>query len=458
MKMLKIFIFTLVLLALFWNCDSPTDNKDKIAVLSGQVLDVGTLNPIANAGLIVLDFPENSGLTNNEGFFTIEVETEVSLDIQLRVFKDGYYADTLALLAVPGNTLSNITVNLESRTAVSQPSGSAASVILFSANPSSIGVRESGAPEISEITFQVQDSAGIPVDLNNSVTVDFFIGSSPGQGVFISPTSGATSSGGLVKTSLFSGTRAGVVQLIAQIGSGANMIISKPVAIAIHGGLPDSTHFSLAVQKLNFPGYNIYGLTDKITAFVGDKYSNPVRTGTAVYFNTTGGLIEGSALTNLTGQASVDLISAAPRPLHPTLGLGFATITGITVDERQEEIEAYAIVLFSGIPQISVNPVSINVQNGGSQSFLYYVEDQNNNPLAGGTTINVTVEAGDIEAVGNTSVNLPDTQSPSWTTFGFSLVDTFIEGDTLAPTPASVKISTSGPNGNLEFSLFGSAD
>ena len=202
----------------------------------------------------------------------------------------------------------------------------------------------------------------------------------------------------------------------------------------------------------------MFSLHWKITAFVGDKYSNPVRTGTAVYFNTTGGLIEGSALTNLTGQASVDLISAAPRPLHPTLGPGFATITGITVDERQEEIEAYAIVLFSGIPQISVNPVSINVQNGGSQSFLYYVEDQNNNPLAAGTTINVTVEAGDIEAVGNTSVNLPDTQSPSWTTFGFSLVDTFIEGDTLAPTPASVKISTSGPNGNLEFSLFGSAD
>ena len=154
MKMLKIFIFTLVLLALFWNCDSPTDNKDKIAVLSGQVLDVGTLNPIANAGLIVLDFPEVSGLTNNEGFFTIEVETEVSLEIQLRVFKDGYYADTLALLAVPGNTLSNITVSLESRTAVSQPSGSAASVILFSANPSSIGVRKAVLPKFLKLLFR----------------------------------------------------------------------------------------------------------------------------------------------------------------------------------------------------------------------------------------------------------------------------------------------------------------
>ena len=369
MKMLKIFIFTLLLFALLWNCDSPTDNKDKIAVLSGQVLDGETLNPLANAGLIVLDFPEISGLTNNDGFFTIEVETEVSLDIQLRVFKDGYFADTLALLAVPGNTLSNITVTLQSRTPVTQPSGSAASIILFSANPSSIGVRESGAPEISEITFQVQDSSGIPVDLNNSVTVDFFIGSSPGQGLFISPTSGVTTSSGLVRTSLFSGTRAGVVQLIAQITSGTSTIVSKPVAIAIHGGLPDSTHFSLAVEKLNFPGYNIYGLTDQITAYVGDKYSNPVRPGTAVYFKTTGGLIEGSALTNLSGQASVNLISAAPKPYHPILQEGFATITGITVDERQQEIEAYAIVLFSGIPRITVNPVTIDVPHNGSQFF-----------------------------------------------------------------------------------------
>jgi hypothetical protein len=458
MKMLKIFILTLVLLPLFLTCDSPTENSDKIAVLSGQVLDLATLNPIANAGLIVLDFPEISGLTNSEGFFQLEVETEVSLDIQLRVFKDNYYADTLSLLAVPGNTLSNITVTLESFTPVTQPSGSAASVILFSASPSSIGVRESGAPEISEITFQVQDSSGIPVDLNNSVTVNFLIGSSPGQGVFISPTSGVTASAGLVKTSLFSGTRAGVVQLIAQIGSGSNMIVSKPVAIAIHGGLPDSTHFSLAVEKLNFPGYNIYGLTDKITAFVGDKYSNPVRPGTAVYFNTTGGIIEGSALTGITGQASVDLISAAPRPLHALYGPGFATVTGITVDERQEEIEAYAIVLFSGIPQISVNPTSIIVTNGGSQQFAYSVSDQNGNPLAEGTTITVTVEAGDIKAVGNTGINLPDTQSSGWTNFGFSLVDTFIEGDTLSPVPASVKISTSGPNGNLEYQLFGSSD
>ncbi len=208
-----------------------------------------------------------------------------------------------------------------------------------------------------------------------------------------------------------------MVQLIAEVHLGTQVIRSMPVAVAIHGGLPDSTHFSLAVEKLNFPGYNIYGLIDRITAYVGDKYGNPVKPETAVYFTTTGGLIEGSAFTDVLGQASVRLVSAAPKPLHPILGPGFATVTGRTADENQNEIEALAIVLFSGVPQISVNPSNIDVPNGGSQYFAYRVSDQNNNPLAAGTSISVTVEKGDVEAYGNTNLTLPDTQSPAWTFF-----------------------------------------
>ena len=73
MKLIKLFTLTVLVLAMAWNCDSPTDNESKIAVLSGQVLDGTTLNPIANAGLVVLEFPEISGLTTNEGFFRLEI-------------------------------------------------------------------------------------------------------------------------------------------------------------------------------------------------------------------------------------------------------------------------------------------------------------------------------------------------------------------------------------------------
>jgi hypothetical protein len=457
MKFITHFLLSSILLfVLFWNCDDTTDaDTDNIAILSGQVLDASTQDAIENAGLIVLEFPEISGLTNSNGDFTLEIETEVSLDIQIRVFKDEYYADTLSLLAVPGTNQSNIRVFLESQSAVNQPSGSAASIILFGADPNPIGVKESGAPEVSEVSFQVQDSAGVPVDLNNSVQVNFRVVSGPNGGEFINPSSGITASNGLVKTSLFSGTIAGVVQLEATVNSGVNTIVSKPVALTIHGGLPDSTHFSLAVEKLNFPGWAYYGLRDRITAYVGDKYSNPVRPGTPVYFSTTGGIIEGSTFTGPTGEGSVNLISAAPKPVHPVYGPGFATVTGRTSDENFNQIETYAIVLFSGVPHITVSPTTINVPDQGSQSFTFTVEDINGNPMSAGTSISVSVESGDVKAIGNTGETLPDTQSKGWTNFSFVLTDA--APDTNKLNQVGVKISTSGPNGNLTYSIYGTA-
>lgn len=438
-----------------WSCDNPAEENKNKAVLSGQVVNSETLAPIANAVVLVLEYPEISTFTDANGTFNLEIEVEEAVEVRLRAFKESYVADTLQVVASPGRTVSDLNLALQPTETTPMPSGAAASIILSGVNPNSIGVRESGSPEVAEIAFQVQDSSGTPVDLQHSVRVDFILGSNPGEGCFISPTSASTGAGGLAKTSLFSGTKSGVVQLIAEVHLGTQTIRSMPVAVAIHGGLPDSTHFSLAVEKLNFPGYNIYGLIDRITAYVGDKYGNPVKPETAVYFTTTGGLIEGSAFTDLLGQASVRLVSAAPKPLHPTLGAGFATVTGRTADENQNEIEALAIVLFSGVPQISVNPSSIDVPNGGSQYFAYRVSDQNNNPLAGGTSIAVTVEKGDVEASGNINLTLPDTQSPAWTFFGFTLTDS--KPDSNDVNPVSVKINTNGPNGNLEYILSGIA-
>ncbi len=99
-----------------------------------------------------------------------------------------------------------------------------------------------------------------------------------------------------------------------------------------------------------------------------------------------------------------------------------------------------------------MNPNVVDVPNAGSQYFAYRVSDQNDNPLAGGTSISVSVESGDVEAVGNTNLTLPDTQSPAWTFFGFSLIDT--KPDSVDINQVSVKINTSGPNGNLEY-VFG---
>ena len=106
-------------------------------------------------------------------------------------------------------------------------------------------------------------------------------------------------------------------------------------------------------------------------------------------------------------------------------------------------------------PTGSGSSISINVPHNGSQSFNFTVSDQNGNPLAGGTSIGVSVEAGEIKAVGNTGETLPDTQSPAWTNFSFALTDT--NTDTNAVNQAAVKISTTGPNGNLTYTISGIA-
>lgn len=461
--MMRIFPLLIVIMFIFWgifSCNNPTDsnepNPENMVVLNGQVVNFETSAPIPNAVVILLNYsPEQSTVTDGSGMFTFEFEVDQTVGVEIVAFKESFIADTLSVLAVPGRTINDLQLGLTATSSTPVPSGEAASIILSGVSPASIGVRESGSPEVAEITFEVQDSMGIPVDIDHSVTVNFYLGSAPGGGEFLHPLSDQTSSTGKASTSIFSGITAGVVQIIAEVVQGSETLRSQPVAVAIHGGLPDSTHFSLAVEKLNFPGYNIYGLTDGITAYVGDKYGNPVKPETAVYFTTTGGIIEGSALTDLMGRAGVDLMSAAPKPYHPTLGAGFATITGRTADENQNTIEAYAIVLFSGIPQISVNPTSINVPNAGSQSFFYTVSDQNGNPLAGGTNISVSVESGDVDAVGNTNLTLPDTQSPAWTNFGFSLVDSAPDSNVV--NAVNVKISTTGPNGNLEATISGIA-
>src|SRR5206468_7073605 len=126
-----------------------------------------------------------------------------------------------------------------------------------------------------------------------------------------SPDTVSTDSDGLASVTVTSGTLAQAVQVRAQITGTA--IHSEPVRVAIHGGLPNANHFSFAVERKNVPGL-VFLILDPITALVGDRYGNPVQEGTAVYFTTTGGVIQGSAPTDDHGLAKVDLVTGNPFP------------------------------------------------------------------------------------------------------------------------------------------------
>ncbi|MEE9574139.1 MAG: Ig-like domain-containing protein [Candidatus Neomarinimicrobiota bacterium] len=426
------------------------------SIISGQVVSQQTTFPLDSALVRIFGTTLDLVLTtDSQGRFSFEVVLEFDEDLMIMTYRENYLPDTTEATLVAGEDLNVPIIALEEleNNTGGGPTGDPVSIFLSSISSTTIGVKESGSPETTQLSFVVQDSTGRPIDLEHSVTINFRLGSGPGGGEFLSPYSVPTNSSGQAAVSLTSGTKAGTVQVIAEIDLGSEMITSIPVAIAIHGGLPDYTHFSIAPVLVNFPGYNIFGVKDQIVAFVGDKYANPVRPETAVYFTTTGGIIEGSTLTDAQGIGSVALISAEPRPFHETLGAGFGTVTASTVDENSAIISRETIVLFSGVPQVSITPTSINVPNGGSQSFSYYVGDQNGNPLAGGTSVQVLVEGDDVDAQGDLGFVLPDTQSPAWTQFNFLIYDT---ADTIIVVkPVTIRIQTTGPNGGGFITISG---
>ena len=81
--------------------------------------------------------------------------------------------------------------------------------------------------------------------------------------------------------------------------------------------------------------------------------------------------------------------------------------------------------------------------------------DQNGNPLAGGTSITVSVQGDDVEGQGDLEVSLPDTQSPAWTQFNFLVYDT-VDSVNVAK-PVTIRIATTGPNGEGFITVSGTS-
>lgn len=457
----------LIISMIISSCNPPTDPKfiddtggggggtTGNVVISGEVTDNSTALPIDSASVrIEYQVGQVVTKTGSDGKFTTGITLDTGRTVTIIVSKSNYKTDTTLIFAAVGSTNNVTGIKLIPTTTSTSTSGPVATIYLAEQSLNSIGVKESGSPETVRLTFQASDSLGNPINTSNAVLVKFSFLAQPAGGEFLSPTFVTTNSEGKANVYLTSGTIAGVVQIKAEIDLGSKKISSLPISVAIHGGLPDLTHFGLGPALLNFAGYNILGLTNQITAYIGDKYGNPVRPGTTVYFTTSGGIITGSAKTDQNGAASATLFSNEPRPAHPTLGVGFGTITATTADETGQAISRETIVLFSGVAQISISPSSgFDIPNGSSQTFQYEVKDQNGNPLVGGTTITVEVEGEDVETRGDVNLTMPDTQSKAYTKFSFNVRDKVDTVD--VAKPVYIKITTNGQNGNVFTSVSG---
>lgn len=458
MKILKLLTVLLIINFYFVGCgkspSSPSSSELEYVTVSGQVIDFSSGEPIQNAAIKIVADTANYGVTtDNDGKYSKTFPLVKSTDVKIYASKENYKGDSTIVFAVPGRSIDVPTLKLQKITGTTV-SGSPASIVLVHQTYSSIGVKESGDNETTTLTFEVRDSSGNPITIDNAVTVKFLLGANPGGGLFLDPPAKKTNSAGQASVNLTSGTKAGAVQIIAEVTIDSRIIRSKPVNVSIHGGLPDINHFSVAAEYSNVPGLAHYGFVDKITAYVGDKYANPVKPNTSVYFTTTGGIIQGSTLTNDLGIGTVQLITALPAPIHPTLGPNFATITASTADENNQTISREIVILFSGYPDITISPSTFNIPNGGSQVFNYTVADLNGNPIAPGNTINVIVE-GNVLASGDLNINMPDTQSRKFTQFSFTIQDA--DPDINVSKPVTIKIEVNGPNGYNSLKISGTA-
>ena len=459
-KTLVLFGFVLALAVASIGCDSGGEEESGDVTLQGQILDAGN-NPVAEA-VVRADPPGVITETDDQGRYTVTFEVDSTTTVRVQVTKNGFTTNSTQVLAIAGRVIDVPTLRITETIDSGPISGQASNILLGSQSAEIIGVKESGSPEVANIEFIVADSLGRPVTLENAVDVVFTLGQQPGGGEFISPQRVRTDNNGRAVVNLSSGTRAGVVQIVAQAQVGGVTIRSLPVSVAIHGGLPDQEHFSLGPVRFNFPGLRRFGLTNQIAVIVGDKYSNPVRPQTVVYFSTTHGVIEGSVATNAQGRGTVSLISANPLPPD-----GIAVVTARTADENQDSVRSQTPVVFSGIPVVTINPGVVQL----GRTYNLTVTDQNGNPLVQGTSIRTQVEGTNVKCVGNCDVELDDTsfiggigydnvvRGQGITEFRFAAVaDIPAEAnpDSVAPPVVeAITVNVSGDNGRLEVVLGG---
>ncbi|WP_397547391.1 carboxypeptidase regulatory-like domain-containing protein [Rhodothermus marinus] len=452
--------FLLVAGVLLWaGCDQATTEETAgIVTLTGQVLDAETNEPIIGA-LVQLQPQGLLTETDSVGRYRFEVTIDSTMELTVSATKTGYSSASLPVLAVPDRTIEVPVLRL-TRTATEEPvSGEAANILLLSQSDQAIGVRESGSKETAELVFQVSDSMGRPVVLDHAVRVRFRFGVQPGGGEYLFPEEAQTDNSGRVRVHVASGTKAGVVQVVAEANVNGRTIRSQPVSLAIHGGLPDQNFFTVAPERYNFPGLRIYGLTNTISVIVGDQYGNPVKPGTVVYFTTTHGVIEGSTRTDAQGQGSVRLFSANPLPPD-----GIAVITATTADRFQQPVTRKIPVVFSGTPRLLISSHIPQL----NQTYQVFLHDENGNPLAAGTRLTVEAQGTKVKAVGDTEVELDDTvimndddvftyedvvRGPGITEFKFRIVPDNNLEETGEPSVEAFVIRVDSPNGRLELSF-----
>lgn len=455
---------------------SAFEDEPVTAEVSGLVTNEAD-NPLGGAEVLAqYDGATQTRFTGPDGTYRFEFEIpeaeEVEITISIRLDSLLVNARTVTLTSnEPVQRDIDFVLSVQDEDddgpVVSQPSGRVSRLILAEASATTLRVVESGGPETVSLTFVALDSVGQEVNGSNAVDVRFRFGQNPGGGLAVNPEVAQTDARGEVTAVVSSGTRSGVVQLVAEATRPDGSIVrSDPVRLTIHGGLPAQNFFTVAPAIRNIPGLVRYSETTPIEVIAGDRFSNPVAPATAVYFSTTHGIVGASAMTNGDGLGSVVLRSANPLPTTN----GIVVVSAETAGRDEERVTDQTPVVFSGPTVLTLSP-----QAARFGDYTLTVSDPLGNPLVDGTSVVVTVDGEGVELNGSTEVNLDDTAVTTSDLNGDGALQpnevTVVTGRDITVFPfsvtrdlesteqsvSSITVTVTSPNGDLTTSIFPSA-
>lgn len=481
-KRIPALLLLLTLAVLFVSCneDDTTASRGE-AIVNGVVKDNSSGLPIVGASVLAASPASGtqSQTTDAEGKFSFTFAVDSTDLVTLTLSKSGYRDSTFGVAITSGNVVT-LPVGMSPRSPVipGGGTGQAQTIAFLGAEPRQVTVYGVGGQETAILGYEVRDSVGNPIDLVNAVNIAFTLSGAPGGGEYLSPATVRTNAIGRAYTTFNAGIRAGVAQVVARatVGIPPRTIESAPIRVIIAAGYPDPAHFTLAAARYNFPALGFVGKRLRVSVLVGDRYSNPVAPGTAVYFNSEAGVVQPSVFTSDDGQGSVDLISGNPYPLgvyayqQPGFGDGYHILQARTVGQSGNPVIDSIVVLWSGQSAVSnVNPTTFFIQNGGQQSFTFTVADALGHPLSEGTVIavsafvppppspNTPVNQVQLSFGDNGRVALPDiiTGGPGRTQFSFVLSDGTNNIIDSLGTAVSLTISVISENGNTASSISG---
>jgi hypothetical protein len=373
--------------------------------------------------------------------------------------------------------------------------------IQLSFTPSTVGVQKSGRNETLLIKADVKDNKNNPVSDGNMIKFEL-VGAFD-TGVSITP-SGSTqymsipvpTVNGVATVSFHSGTRAGTIRVKATVVDSTGVVINPIISsettqfLVISGpafldtsDLNDpftNSHVTVAGAPLNIFAAELGTDNSKSTirVLISDRFNNPVPEGTAVYFTSTGGSIDTrTGFTDAQGMATVTLFAGNPFPTvvnsssveNPNVSLGgparfniplfdydgdgdqndgIAVVTAHTqgVDQLGRQVTAwnYVPVVFSKQVDVdtgfSVTPVITNLLNGESTDIDIMIMDPNGNPVAGGSTIDIS------SPLGSLSASKITTNTPGITRYTVSLTNNLDPLKDIAQNTV-ITVTLKGPNG-----------